>query len=661
MIQFSEHNPLVYTVKNLCKVCYTCVRECPVKAIRILNGQADIIASRCIACGNCVKVCSQHAKAYYRSMDAVKAMLKKKEKTIACVAPSFPAEFLDMTDYKVFVGMLRALGFNYVVEVSFGADLVAKAYEKVFTNAEAKSIITSDCPAIVSYIEQYHPEIVSALAPIASPAMAIAQVAKTIYGADAKIVFIGPCIAKKAESEMFDQVLTFIELRELFESESICRFDVQASDFDPPQAGYGSLFPVNHGLLKSLHLTEGLGKGEVVTAEGKTKFVEAIRNFEEGILANQHLELLCCDGCIHGPGMTKKGDQFLKRKKISEYVEDKMQSINHADWEKNKRRFADLDLSRSFSSSDRRINKPSEERVQEVLKSMGRITPQAILNCGACGYETCESHAAAVVNGLAEVEMCLPYAIERLHESVNELHKTNSKLADTRQALKQSEKLASMGQVSAGIAHELNNPLGIISLYTSLLKEELNADNQLYTDIALINEQAERCKKIVGGLLNFARKNQVKLVETDIVEFVEHSFQSLMLTDMINLRFMHQLKKPLIKIDPDQMMQVLTNLQRNAVEAMSNGGELTIDLTQNKNDLIIKIGDSGSGIAPHNLEKIFTPFFTTKEAGKGTGLGLPLAYGIIKMHKGTIHVKSNNDPKKGSTGTLFTLTIPYTN
>ncbi len=126
MHNFSEHRPLVYTVKNRCRVCYTCVRDCPAKAIKIINGQAEVITDRCIACGSCVKVCSQGAKAFYESINPVEKLLRSNEKVIACVAPSFPAEFTEIKDYQIFVGMVKKLGFNKIVEVSFGADVVAK-------------------------------------------------------------------------------------------------------------------------------------------------------------------------------------------------------------------------------------------------------------------------------------------------------------------------------------------------------------------------------------------------------------------------------------------------------------------------------------------------------------------------------------------------------
>lgn len=656
--KFNDTNPLIFTVKNLCRVCYTCVRECPVKAIKIINGQAEVIPERCIACGNCVSVCSQGAKTYYKSSEGVKNLILSNSVTIACIAPSFPAEFSEFSDYRILVGMLRELGFNFVTEVSFGADLVAEEYRKIFDNQDTMSVITSDCPAIVSYIEKYHPNLTEFLAPVVSPAMAHAKVLRKIYGDDAKLVFIGPCIAKKAESDEFDESLTFTELKMLFYEKAIYPDKVKPSEFDKPYSGKGAVFPVNHGLIKSIGRNEGLGEGEVVTAEGKTKFKEAIHEFENGILRNQHLELLCCDGCIQGPGMTLKGNQLKKRLRVNQYVNQKLDKLDPALWEKDMERFSVLDLSRAFYPNEIKTIKPERDKIDEVHRSMGKKEKSDFLNCGACGYESCEQYAVAVVEELAETEMCLPYAIEKLHNSVEELNVSNYKLADTRQALKQSEKLASMGQVSAGIAHELNNPLGIITLYSSILKEEIDENNPIFEDIKMIEEQAARCKNIVGGLLNFARKNQVRLSEINLPEFIFKSVKSVVVPENISVEIINELKVPIVKLDPEQMIQALTNLEKNAVEAMPNGGKLTISMSDVNGHVKIEIADTGIGIKKENLEKIFTPFFTTKEIGKGTGLGLPLVYGIIKMHKGKINVKSNTDSSLGETGTTFIITIP---
>jgi len=307
---------------------------------------------------------------------------------------------------------------------------------------------------------------------------------------------------------------------------------------------------------------------------------------------------------------------------------------------------------------DRRIPEPEKEQIEKVLREMGKNTEKDHLNCGACGYDTCVEHAIAISEGLAETEMCLPYAIEKLHNSIDDLNESNEKLASAQMALKQSEKLASMGQLSAGIAHELNNPLGVITMYSNILKDEAPKDASIRKDLELIVEQANRCKNIVGGLLNFARKNQVRLIETDFNKFVAKSIDSIIKPDSVEVNFHTSLEDPIVMIDQDQMMQVLTNLEKNAVEAMSGGGFLTISLSGNGSSVEINMKDTGIGIPKENMDKLFTPFFTTKEIGKGTGLGLPLIYGIVKMHKGQISVSSNAIPAEGPTGTNFKITIP---
>ena len=556
------NNELVYTVKDRCRVCYTCVRECPVKAIKIINGQAEVISARCIGCGNCTKVCSQQAKVFVDTTAPVYEYLKNGQKTAALVAPSFAAEFPEIKDYKIVIGMLRKLGFDYVVEVGFGADLISKEYKKLMDDKNAQKSISSDCPAIVYYVRHYHPELIDYLAPIASPMVAMVRVIKKKYGDDLKTVFIGPCIAKKAESKEVDQVLTFIELRNMLKNAGITMSDVTPSDFDPPIAGKASIFPVTRGKLHSINKSDDICDENIIVASGRVHFREAIKEFDEELNKSQHLELLCCEGCIMGPGMTNNGKLFKKTTDIRNYVRNKLEHFDYAAWDKEYAEVKDLDYSQKFLPADRRLPTPSVEAIAEVLKNIGKTKPEDHLNCGACGYDTCVEHAIAIVEGFAETEMCLPYTIEKLHLSINDLNLSNERLASAQQSLKQSEKLANMGQLSAGIAHELNNPLGIITMYSNILKDETPADSPVYKDLELIVEQADRCKKIVGGLLNFARKNQVNLVETNIVNLTNHSIDSIIIPENVTVDVQSSLTNPYAFIDNDQWMQVLTNIEK---------------------------------------------------------------------------------------------------
>jgi len=424
-----ENRKLVYTIKELCRVCYTCVRECPAKAIRIINGQAEVIAERCIGCGNCVKVCSQDAKVYLQTRMEVRDLLQSEDKVAALVAPSFPAEFSEIDDYRKFVGMLRQLGFSYVFEVAFGADLVARRYKELLEDRSGKGYISSDCPAIVTYIRYYHPDLTEYLAPVVSPMIAISRVVRKKLGNGVKLVFIGPCIAKKAETDEVDEALTFRELRGMLEYAGVTPEAATPSEFDLPRAGRGAIFPVSRGLIQTVRVNEDLVEGNVTVAEGRMGFQEAIKEWEIGNLKGQNLELLCCDGCIMGPGMSPGGKRFERKTQISRYARQKLSELEHDEWLYSMNEFRDIDVSRSFQRDDRRMPIPSDDQINRVLASMGKFSPRDQLNCGACGYETCVEHAIAIIDGLAEVEMCLPYAIEELHISVDNLAISNEKLA----------------------------------------------------------------------------------------------------------------------------------------------------------------------------------------------------------------------------------------
>jgi len=653
-----QNKGLVYTIHDLCRVCYTCVRECPVKAIKIINGQAEVISERCIACGNCTQVCSQGAKVFVKSIDEVQALVGRDVPAAALVAPSFAAEFDELADHRVLVGMIRALGFKYVLEVAFGADLVTHEYKKILRENPGRMYISSDCPAIVNYIERYQPEVIPNLIPVVSPMVATARAGRKKYGADLPVVFIGPCIAKKAEAEEIDQVITFRELRQMFKTHDIEPSSTTPSDFDPPHGGKGAIFPVSRGMLQSMNMSENIFEENALVAGGRSSFQEALKEFTNGSITPKHMELLCCDGCIMGPGMSRGAQKFARLTKVSRYVRDKLEKLGMDEWEKNVEEYSTINLTAKFSPQPVEEQLPSAEQIEAVLQRMGKYSPQDYLDCGACGYDTCRNHAIAIIYGLAETEMCLPYTIDKLHRSIQDLAISKDKLFNVQQALKQTEKLAHMGQLSAGIAHELNNPLGVIIMYSNILLDECSPDSPVRNDLKLIVDQSARCKEIVSGLLNFARKNQVNHSEVNVKEFIDRCIKSVVVPGNVTIDVEMQIANPTVAFDQEQMTQVITNLLKNSIEAMSSGGRIRVSVKEDLNDITFVVSDNGTGIKKENLVKVFEPFFTTKGIGKGTGLGLATAYGIVKMHKGQISVTSNADPSEGPTGTSFRIVLP---
>lgn len=660
----AEDVVLVTTIGERCRTCFTCVRECPAKAIRIEDGQAMVLHERCIGCGNCVQVCSQGAKQAVDSLHHVEALLGGGSMVAAAVAPSFAAEFTDF-DERILTGVLRELGFHILHEVGFGADLIAERTRELVEDGPIKRWIATSCPAIVTFVQRYHPNLCDSLLPLVSPMVASARALRQLHGPDLKVVFIGPCLAKKGEAAFtsgngrVDCVITFTELAELMKRRGINPKQVKRAEFDAPRADLGAVFALSRGMVQAAGMSENLATGTVVSADGRQDFPEALHEFETGDLDAELLDILCCKGCIMGAGMTTDEPHFRRRARVSRYVSNRQRTGDKSSWHRYMNQLCELDLTRTFETDEISFREPDDNEITAILRRLGKAEPLDELNCRACGYDTCRQHAVAIFKGMAENEMCLPFVIDELRTTVGELHQSNSELATTQQQLMHSERLASMGQLAAGIAHEVNNPLGVVLLYTHLLQDEFGKNTKLGQDLALIADQADRCKGIVSGLLDFSRENKTDLQQVHVGEFLRGALRGVITSKIQKIQLLVENENLKANLDTAQMQQVIINLVNNAQAAMSQGGCTSIKVLSPSEDLlVIEIVDTGCGIADENLGRIFEPFFTTKGQGKGTGLGLAVSYGIVKMHRGKLNVQSNADQSKGPTGTIFSIVLP---
>ena len=654
---------IVTTIRDLCKRCYTCIRDCPAKAIKVEDGQAKVIEERCIACGNCYKVCAQGAKRVESAVGRVRDLLAGDQPVLAALAPSFPAAFEGCSPGQV-VSAVRRLGFGEVLEVAFGAELISREYQRLVRERPEQTIITTPCPAVVSLIEQYYPSLLPYLAPIVSPAVALARAAKTVYRPGSRVVFIGPCIAKKSEIHEaslegdVDEVLTFAELKALLDEMSIDPATLPESDTDGPKPRVARIFPVSGGLLKTAAMKADVLETDIVVTEGKDNILYIIRELAEGKLSVKFLDVLFCEGCIDGPVIGSQQGLFARKQTVANYVKSRLSEQTPEEFEETIRLYRGVDLRRSFEDRSIPLPVPTEEEIRRILREMKKLEKADELNCGACGYATCREKAIAVYQGLAEPQMCLPYLVDQLQENLAQLERFQRELQATHEQLIQSEKLASMGQLAAGVAHEINNPLGTITIYAHMMMKGLQPDDPRMDDLRMIVEEASRCRSIVSGLLEFARQGKLELEPADVNALLLETiaevdkqpfFEKVTVVNRLDPGLPH------IQADPGQLRQVFSNVIVNAAEAMPDGGQLTVasGRCEGEDSIWISITDTGCGIPEETLSKLFTPFFTTKATGTGTGLGLAIAYGIVKMHRGTVQVQS-----QVGVGSTFTITLP---
>lgn len=414
------NEPIIITNPALCHDCYRCVRNCDVKAIRVMNGQAQVVQELCILCGTCVRVCPQKAKGVRSARQEVIQALREGRRVVASVAPSIPA-FFPLQSFAQVEESLKSLGFHAAEETAVGAHIVAQAHrEYMETSRDSWPIITSSCPVIVNLVEKYYPDLIGHLAPIVSPLIAHGRILARKYGPEAYIVFIGPCIAKKMEihdeavAGVVHAAMTFQGLQDWMKEANIDWPEAEERQ-EAPVAETARLFPIEGGLIGTARMTTDILDKRMVIASGLRACRDILNDIRSGQLHASMAELLACKGgCVNGPAMAgMEGGIYTAREKVIRFYGRCQPDlpVPRDNWP---------DLGRGYRDRMERVPEFSEEDIRNVLHRINKYTPDDELNCGACGYSTCREKALATLRGMAEVTMCIPY-MRRRSESLRQV------------------------------------------------------------------------------------------------------------------------------------------------------------------------------------------------------------------------------------------------
>lgn len=401
------------TKDSNCKNCYKCIRNCPIKSLSFTDGQAHIIRNECVLCGNCYLTCPQDAKVIRDDVPKVKELLNSGNEVYVSLAPSYVGYFKQSSLYELNEAF-KKLGFSGVFETAVGATIVKKEYEKMVKNSDRSIIISSCCSSVNLLIEKHFPSCVKYLADVVSPMQAHAMFLKD-KNKDAKVVFVGPCISKKEEAEKsdgrVDAVLTFDEVEKWFEDENI---EVSNSNVNNHRKR-ANFFPISGGILRSMDLQD---KYNYIVIDGMEDAIKTLKEIENGELENCFIEMSACKGsCVGGPVMKKLGKSLAN----SNIAVQKDIEIDDYDIENSQ----NISVKKVFMGLENMKINPNSEAIEEILRKMGKTSKKDELNCGTCGYNTCREKAIAVLQGKAELSMCLPYLKEKA-ESLSDTIITNT-------------------------------------------------------------------------------------------------------------------------------------------------------------------------------------------------------------------------------------------
>ena len=405
----------VYTIENECQDCYKCVRHCHCKAIRIIDGKASVITENCVACGECVKVCPSHAKMIRSELARLRQMLGREQKLYASIAPSFTAFFPGATIGQL-AAALKKIGFAGVAETAVGAQCVSSQTAKFLQETDLPLVISSACPACVDYIRKYHPEYTANIVPMHSPIMAHCRMIKDRFGEDSKVIFFGPCAAKKNEADRHPELLalamTFNVLEELLDEHDIVPISEEPAELLMEAAEEGRFYAIEGGMNDTLR--DGNNTVRYLSVSGLENLDRMLKLYR-GTAGKRKifLEALACPGgCINGPVIPASAagsmDVIAETDRISTM-------------EPSSKRDARENIADTFRAAPLEKALATERELTIALARVGKFTREDELNCGGCGYNTCREFAEALIRNNAEEAMCHTYLRKNFERTSNAL------------------------------------------------------------------------------------------------------------------------------------------------------------------------------------------------------------------------------------------------